>query len=47
MEDLIKKAGYYLSHPAEREEIARHGMEKVRSLHTYDIRLAEILRILK
>lgn len=46
MEDFIKKAGYYLSHPAEREEIARHGMEKVRNLHTYDIRLAEILQIL-
>jgi len=44
MEDLIKKAGYYLSHPAEREQIARHGMEKVRSLHTYDNRLREMLQ---
>lgn len=44
MEDMMKKAGYYLSHPEEREAIARRGMEKVRSLHTYDIRLAELFR---
>lgn len=44
MEDMMKKAGYYLNHPEEREEIARHGMEKVRSLHTYEVRLTEMLR---
>lgn len=44
MEDMMKKAGYYLSHPAEREAIARQGMAKVRSLHTYDIRLTELIR---
>ena len=35
MGDLIEKAGYYLDHPQEREKIARSGMEKVCSLHTY------------
>lgn len=44
MEDMMKKADYYLNHPAEREEIARHGMEKVRSLHTYHLRLTEMFR---
>lgn len=44
MEDMMKKADYYLSHPAEREAIACQGMEKVRSLHTYDIRLTEMFR---
>lgn len=44
MEDMMKKADYYLNHPAQRKEIARRGMEKVRSLHTYDIRLTEMFR---
>lgn len=43
MSDLLQKTDYYLSHPQERERIARNGMEKVRSLHCYDKRLTEIL----
>lgn len=42
MGDLIEKTGYYLDHPREREQIARRGMEKVRSLHTYDRRIREM-----
>lgn len=47
MSDMIEKAGHYLTHPSEREQIARSGMEKVHRLHTYDHRIREILRIIK
>lgn len=45
-EDLIQKADYYLHHEAERMEIALHGYEKAARYHTYEIRLAEMIRIL-
>lgn len=41
--DLIRKADYYLSHPAERLKIAGNGQKKVQKLHRYDDRLKEIL----
>lgn len=44
--DLIQKVDYYLHHEAERMEIALHGYEKAVTYHTYEIRLAEMIRIL-
>ncbi len=46
MEDLIRKVDYYLHHDTERMEIAMHGYEKTARYHTYEIRLAEMIRIL-
>lgn len=45
-EDLIQKVDYYLHHDAKRMEIALHGYEKTARYHTYEIRLAEMIRIL-
>ena len=44
--DLIQKVNYYLQHDAERMEIALNGYEKVANYHTYEMRLAEMIRIL-
>ncbi len=46
MDDLIHKVDYYLSHEAERMEIAINGYEKTAAHHTYEMRLAEMIRIL-
>lgn len=46
MEELAYKIGYYLTHEEERMEIAIRGCEKVAAHHTYEIRLAEMIRIL-
>lgn len=43
-EDLINKIDYYLHHDAERIEIAINGYEKVAKYHTYETRLAQILK---
>lgn len=45
-EDLYGKIAYYLEHEEKREEIARNGYEKVKSAHTYDHRVAQILQML-
>ena len=41
-EDLVQKAGYFLSHEQERQAIARSGYEKVAAGHTYRHRIREI-----
>lgn len=46
VEDLINKTDYYLHHDAERIEIALSGYEKVAKFHTYEMRLAEMIRVL-
>lgn len=45
-EDLMEKLEYYLSHDAERKQIARNGFEKVANQHTYLHRVQEILNFL-
>ena len=44
-EDLIAKVEYYLTHEEERLAIAKHGYETLKTYHTYDMRLKEILDI--
>ncbi|MCM1252803.1 MAG: DUF3880 domain-containing protein [Clostridium sp.] len=44
--DLMAKVDYYLTHDAQRMEIAISGYEKVAKYHTYEIRLTEMLRML-
>lgn len=46
LEELEQKIQYYLTHEEERVEIAIHGYEKVAKHHTYEIRLAQMLKIL-
>lgn len=46
MEELEQKIQYYLTHEEERLEIAINGYEKVARHHTYEIRLAQMLKIL-
>ena len=46
VEDLINKVNYYLHHEVERIEIAVNGYEKTAKYHTYEVRLAEMLRVL-
>lgn len=43
--DLVEKSLYYLSHEKEREAIAMHGYEKVKKMHSYRIRLQQMLDI--
>lgn len=46
MDELEQKVQYYLSHEDERIEIAINGYEKTARFHTYESRLAEMIRIL-
>ena len=47
LDDLIQKAGYYLSHKKEREKIALSGYKKVQRDFSYEIQLAKILRSIR
>ena len=46
-QDLMEKAGYYLSHDKEREQIAQNGQAKVKQFHTYLLRVKEMLDIIE
>ena len=46
MEELEQKIQYYLTHDDERIEIAINGYEKVAKFHTYELRIAEMIRML-
>lgn len=46
MEELEEKVRYYLSHEDERMEIAISGYEKVAAHHSYEMRLAQMIKIL-
>lgn len=43
-DELIDKCAYYLTHDSERQSIARAGYEKVKAMHTYDHRIADMIR---
>ena len=44
-EELLDKAGYYLDHDEAREKIARNGYLRTVNDHTYDRRIAEMIRV--
>ena len=46
MEELASKIHYYLTHEDERIEIAINGYETVAKYHSYETRLAQMIRIL-
>ena len=43
LSDMQAKALYYLEHEDERKQIAENGHKKVKELHTYDIRIKQML----
>lgn len=47
IEDMRKKAAYYLEHEEERRQIARNGYEKVKQHHGYVERLSTMLDIVE
>ncbi len=46
-QELAERAAYYLDHEEERRKIARSGHEKVKKYHSYKIRIAQMLEVLK
>ncbi len=44
-EELLVKVDYYLKHEEERKQIAQNGYNKVKALHSYVIRMEQILQI--
>jgi len=44
--DLLRKVGYFLAHPEERQRIAQAGREKVLAHHNYQQRMREMLGII-
>lgn len=44
--DLKRKVDFYLKHDDIRKEIAHNGYEKVKAMHTYEVRIASIVKIL-
>ncbi len=45
--DLMDKIGYYLKNEEERRNIAKNGHDKVMREHTFDVRLKQIIDIVK
>lgn len=43
--DLTRQVRYYLSHPSERDAIARAGYERTRCEHTYELRFRNLLAV--
>lgn len=46
-QDLVRKVKYYLSHPKERERIAKAGQKRTLKEHTYKVRMKELDKILR
>ncbi len=46
-EDCIEKTLFYLKHDEERKRIAAHGLETVKKNHNYDIRMKEMMDIVR
>lgn len=44
-QDLYEKVAYYLVHEEERAAIARHGHDTAKAMHTYTIRLRQMMEI--
>jgi len=43
-EEMMEKAEYYLAHEEERSKIAKNGYEKVKKIHTWELRMKKILK---
>lgn len=47
MGDAVEKARFYLQHDAERIQIAKNGLNQIQEHHTYEIRLAQMLEVVR
>ena len=45
--DILDKIEYYLSHEDERKAIAKNGHDKVKKEHTFDVRVKQIIELVK
>lgn len=45
-EDLIEKVRFYLSHPGQRERIARQARKRVLARHTYEVRMENLIKLI-
>lgn len=45
IQDAVEKAAYYLKHDEERAKIARNGLNKIKTFHSYEQRLSEMLQL--
>ena len=45
--DMVEKASYYMEHDDERMRIARHGKETVEKNHSYEIRMRQMMDVIK
>ena len=45
MDELEEKIEYYLSHDKDRKEIANNGLEKIKSHHTYPMRVMQMIEL--
>lgn len=43
IDELVEKCDYYLSHEDERKQIALNGYNKIKQLHTIEIRMSQLL----
>ncbi len=46
-DDLLRKIEYYLAHEDERKAIAQNAHEKIKNEHTFDVRVGQILDLVK
>lgn len=44
LDDMMRKAEYYLDHEDERKTIAQNGLKKIVQYHTYEHRIDVILK---
>ena len=44
--ECLEKVSYYLSHDDIRQEIADNGYQKIKAMHTYQIRIAQMIKII-
>ena len=47
VEELVELCGYYLAHEEERRQIAENGYKKVSAYHTYEQRIAQMIKMVK
>lgn len=47
VKDLVEKVNFYLQNEEQREKIAKNGLEETKSKHTYEIRMKQLVDIVK
>ncbi|OGG15290.1 hypothetical protein A2875_00665 [Candidatus Gottesmanbacteria bacterium RIFCSPHIGHO2_01_FULL_46_14] len=47
LNEIVSKIKYYLTHESERSEIAKNGQKRTLKDHTYEVRMAQLINIIK